>query len=95
MAALGPHTTERLKVCVGGPRWKKLSSPETVCNFPPSSIGLIPRGSEQEVLHVGYVAPVGLRGKDPLEKKKSEAKFEYLIVQIQKAVGTLYVDTMI
>ena len=64
-----------------GAQWGKCTlSPETVCRFPSNLVGLIPRGLEPEVVHMGHVAPGGPRGRAP--RVNNVAKFN-LLVQIQ------------
>ena len=66
---------------VGGPSQggKSTLSPEAVCRFPSNLVGLIPRGLEPEVVHMGHVAPGGSIGR---AGANSVAKFN-LLLQIQ------------
>ena len=49
-----------------GPMGKKsMLSPGTVCRFPSNFVGVIPRGLEPEVVHMGHVAPGGSQGEGP------------------------------
>ena len=63
-----------------GPKGGKAHPPEAVCRFPLNVVGLIPSGLEQEVVHMGHVAPGSSRRRAP--RGNNVAKFN-LLVQIQ------------
>ena len=80
MAPWGPRGGQSLG---RGPKGEKAHlSPETVCRFSSNLVGLIPKGFESEVIHMGPGAPRGPGGWGG-GQVKNEAKLEYLLVQIQ------------